>query len=180
MKKYLMALTYVAFISFMVHQKATAQDNEDDIELEPARNIIKIAPFQFVDNTFFLAYEGFMPDFTKSINVGIGFKTRNGFNSEELGFKYEIQYRFYVNGFKEHVPKKSEAKYRRGIYASVYLAGLRTEITSDFNSFDPVGNFTMFRTNERNHRYSKIDLGNPLYRLFRGWRCKIRQHHRFG
>lgn len=149
MKKFFISLICSLIVGFVSINSSFAQDDEDSISFSPMKNIVKLAPFQFVDNTFFLGYESFNSDYTKSFNLGLGFKTSNSFNEEELGFKYEVQYRFYVNGFKNYTPKRKEATYRRGIYASVYLSGLYTQIESEFSTFDPVGNFSTFRTNER-------------------------------
>ncbi|MEL6560091.1 MAG: hypothetical protein AAFQ94_18015 [Bacteroidota bacterium] len=152
MIKFFLSLIGTIVLSLGCLSSSFAQDSDTDTgteELTPVKSIIKLAPFQFVDNTFFLSYESFNQDFTKSFNVGLGFKTASDFNEEELGFKYEVQYRFYVNGFKPYTPKRKEASYRRGIYASVYFSGLYTQIESEFSTFDPVGNFSTFRTNER-------------------------------
>lgn len=139
-----------AFIMVMLgSQDANSQSVYDTTELKRAKHIVKIQPFQFVDNTFFLGYEAFNADFTKSVNLGIGFITSNTQATEEVGFKYEAQYRIYVNGFKKYVPKRSESPYNRGIYASVYFAGLRSEETSEFTSFEPIQQVLEFRENTR-------------------------------
>lgn len=125
--------------------QSTANDESD--EIPEVRSLVKIAPFQFIDNTFFLMYEGFNADYTNSINIGLGFKTSSGFNSEETGFKYELQYRFYVDGFKGYSGSKNGNAYRRGIYASIFFSGLYTRVNSTFSSFDPVGNFSRIDDN---------------------------------
>ena len=144
-------LWVLACITMMLSgiQHTYGQSSSDSTTLEVPKNIVKIQPFQFVDNTFFLGYEGFNADHTRSINFGLGFITSNAQAEEELGFKYEVQYRIYVNGLKKYVPRRSEAAYNRGIYASVYLSGVRSEETTEFSFFDPVEQVVMFRENKR-------------------------------
>ena len=126
-----------------------SQTASDTTELERSKSIVKIQPFQFIDNTFFLGYEGFNRDFTKSFNIGLGFITSNTQAVEEVGFKYEVQYRIYINGFTKYVPKRSESPYNRGIYAGIYFAGVRSQETSEFSYFDPIQEFVEFRENQR-------------------------------
>lgn len=138
-----------SIIVLICHQNAYSQTPYDTTELRRAKNIVKIQPFQFIDNTFFLGYEAFNNDFTKSFNIGLGFITSNVQGSEEVGFKYEAQYRIYVNGFKKYVPKRSETPYNRGIYAGIYFSGVRSEETTEFSFFEPIQQVLEFRDNTR-------------------------------
>ncbi|MEL7146928.1 MAG: hypothetical protein AAFO69_11205 [Bacteroidota bacterium] len=141
--------TIAIFTTMLLSHGVYSQDLLDSTEIAKSRNIIKLQPFQFIDNTFFLGYEAFNQDYTKSFNIGMGFITSNTQSTEEVGFKYEVQYRIYVNGFKKYVPKRAEAPYNRGIYASVYIAGVRSEQTSEFNYYNPIQEFFEFRENTR-------------------------------
>lgn len=89
--------------------------------IEPAfpmpRTTIKMAPFKFFERTLELGVEAFNKDYSRSLNVDLGFKSGDESFKKASGYNFEVGYRRYASAMKFR--QKEEKNFYRGIYYSV-------------------------------------------------------------
>lgn len=71
---------------------------EPEPSTPPAKNIIKMSPFHFVDATFLIGYERMLGNYNSSIFIQAGMHSKENSwdGSVQFGFQEELQYRIYV------------------------------------------------------------------------------------
>lgn len=125
-----------------------AQSEENEIPL-PSR-IIKMNPWEFIDNTFFIEVEKFNQQSNESWNFGLGLKSGyDWYGGNELGAKLELAKRFYIKGLSAHVPKKDRSPYLVGVFAGFYLRGAYTYKEQEESLWDDGLQDYIEETNER-------------------------------
>lgn len=108
---------------------------QDNVTLP--KGIIKIVPFELVNSTFMIEYEGFNKDVNRSWSLGLGLTSGTNYDGEQFGVKGEVMKRFYLNGMSLHVPKRDREPYLRGVYAGAFLRGGYADISDKFYYYEP-------------------------------------------
>jgi hypothetical protein len=113
------------------------------------KGIIKIIPFELVNSTFMIEYEGFNKDVNRSWSLGLGLTSGTNYDGEQFGVKGEVMKRFYLNGMSLHVPKRDREPYLRGVYAGAFLRGGYADVVNKFYNYDNMTGSGMELENSR-------------------------------
>lgn len=105
--------------------------------LKLPKGIIKIVPFELVNSTFMIEYEGFNKDVNRSWSLGLGLTSGTNYDGEQFGVKGEVMKRFYLNGMSQHVPNRIHEPYLRGVYAGAFLRGGYANVSDKFYYYEP-------------------------------------------
>lgn len=139
----------IAFCLWACLLVITVHAQEEDFIPLPNK-IIKMNPWEFIDNTFFLEIEKFNPDQDESWNFGFGFKTGyDWYGDEEIGGKLELSKRFYLKGMEVHYPKKDRNPHVLGVFVGFFARGVFTYKGQEDFIWNETTQESVRQTNER-------------------------------
>lgn len=118
--------------------------------LKLPNRVIKMNPWEFIDQTFFLELEKYNDQANESWTFGLGLKTGYNWQGDEMyGTKVELGKRYYLKGLSVHQPKKDRNPYLVGVFAGFYLRGIYTYKNQEEVFWDSSSQVGQNQTNER-------------------------------
>jgi hypothetical protein len=69
---------------------------QEPASIDLPTGIIKIVPFELVNSTFMIEYEGFNKTMDGSWSLGLGLTSGTNYEGEQFGVKGEVMKRFYL------------------------------------------------------------------------------------
>jgi hypothetical protein len=123
---------------------------QEPASIDLPEGIIKIVPFELVNSTFMIEYEGFNKTMDGSWSLGLGLTSGTNYEGDQFGVKGEVMKRFYLKGMSQHNPVSRRESYLRGVYAGAFMRGGYAEISDKFYYYNNVngvgGEFDNIRT----------------------------------
>jgi hypothetical protein len=142
MKRLILALLLLTSATLFAQETAT------EPEFRIPRTLIKLAPLQFFSSTLEMGLEAFNPEFTRSFDMSLGFRSNADAYNDARGGNLELGYRKYVSPMKIHTRKHRQ--FYQGIYYSVFVRGSYFKGSDVFSTYDPLtSSYTEIHDSER-------------------------------